>query len=220
MKKIYGIGVGPGEADLITLKGYKLIRNADVVFLPKHKDKSMAGEIAGEFIRDKKTVYIDFPMAKAGSGVYKEAADIIGGSLPDGGVGVFLTIGDPMIYSTFSYTMAELRMLGIEVETVPGISSFAAAANRIKMPIVMKGQKFYLTDGDVDEKVLECCDTVCILKTSGDKEGMLDLLESRGFSYAYVSRCGWPGERILYKRDEILRDHNYMSLIFGRRERG
>lgn len=217
MKKIYGIGVGPGGTDLITLRGYKLIRDADVVFLPRHKGKSMAGQITRKFIWDKKTVYIDFPMKKTSSKIYKEAARIIDSNLPDGSVGVFLTIGDPMIYSTFSYALAELEALDIETESVPGIPSFSAAANRANMPVTLRGQEFYLTDGEIDEKVLERCDSVCILKTSGNKEDILNLLENSGFTYMYISRCGWPDQRILYKREEILKSHEYMSLIFGRR---
>ena len=218
MKRIYGIGVGPGDSDYITLRGYKLIRGADVVFLPSNGGKSLAGEIAEKFIDDKKRVYIEFPMGKDNSKRYKEAADTVDDHLKDGGEGVFLTLGDPMVYSTFSYIMTELEKIGINVESIPGISSFNAAANRIKMPLASKGQKFYLTDGDVDEDILKYFDTVCILKTSRNKEKVLDMLERYGFAYTYIKRCGFLNERIMNKADDILEDDDYMSLILGRRK--
>lgn len=217
MKKVYGIGVGPGDSDYITLKGYKLIRSADVIFIPNSGEKSFAGEITKEFIEDKKTVYIKFLMGKDNSKRYKEAAKIIDSYLGDGCMGVFLTIGDPMVYSTFSYIMTELEILNIYVESVPGISSFNAAANRIKMPLASKGQKFYLTDGDIDIDILKHSDTICILKTSRNKEMILNILERYGFAYTYVKRCSCLNERIMNKADDILKDDDYMSLILGRR---
>lgn len=218
MKKIYGIGVGPGGSEYITLKGYRIIKNADIVFLPSNKGKSIAGEIAKDFIKDKKTVYIEFPMGKDNSKRYREAANIIDKHLEDKGEGVFLTLGDPMVYSTFSYIMKELEKIGINVESIPGISSFNAAANRIRIPLTLKGQKFYLTDGDIDEDILKHSDTVCILKTSKNKEKILDMLERYGFAYTYIKRCGFLNERIMNKADDILKDDDYMSLILGRRK--
>lgn len=219
MKKVYGIGVGPGDSDYITLKGYNLIRNAKVVFLPGSSGQSLAGEIAKDFIKDKKIVDIEFPMGKDNRKRYEEAANIIDNNLKDGEEGVFLTLGDPMVYSTFLYIMAELHKLDISTESIPGISSFTAAANRIKMPLTLKGEKFYLTDGDIDEEILKYSDTVCILKTSGDKNKILEVLEKCGFIYSYIRRCGCLNEKILYKKDDILKDDDYMSLILGRRRK-
>lgn len=219
MKKLYGIGLGPGDSEYITLKGYRLIRNADIVFIPNSGKKNIAGEIAGDFIRDKKVMEIEFPMGKCGMERYIEAAKIIDDNLKDGAVGVYLTLGDPMVYSTFLYLMTELEKIGINVESVPGVSSINAAANRIRMPLTLKGESFYITDGSIDENILKSADTICILKTAGDKHKIMDILESHGFMYAYIRRCGCRDEKILYKRDEILKDDEYMSLILGRREK-
>ena len=201
------------------MKGYRLIRNADIVFLPINRSKSFAGEIVKDYLTDKKTVEIEFPMGKVDGKRYEEAADTIDSRLEDGETGVFLTLGDPMVYSTFSYLMAELEKIGIRVESVPGISSFQAAANRIRLPLACKGQNFYLTDGEIDEEVLRHVDTVAILKAGKDKEKLLDLLESRGFAYSYIRRCGCPEETILYNKEEILKEEDYMSLILGRRRK-
>jgi len=218
LKKIYGIGVGPGDGEYMTLKGYNLIKKADVVFIPKSSGRSFAGSIAGVYVRDKKVVEVDFPMGEENMKKYAKAAQRVDDELKDGESGVFLTLGDPMVYSTYSYLMVELEKIGIQAESVPGVTSFCAAANRTKMPIALKGESFYLCDGDIDEDVLKSSDTVCVLKTYKNKETILSTLEKHGFEYVYVKRCTCEDERVLYEKDEILRDTDYMSLVLGRRK--
>ncbi|NLX91092.1 MAG: precorrin-2 C(20)-methyltransferase [Firmicutes bacterium] len=218
MKKIYGIGAGPGDGEYITLKGYKLIRKADMVFIPSSGGKSFAGNIAKDYISDKQVVELDFAMDGNEKGKYAAIARLIDDKLKSGQTGVFLTLGDPMVYSTFCYFMEELVKLGIQVETVPGVTSFCAAANRAKVPVALKGESFYLCDGDIDEEILKAADSVCILKTYKNKASILNALEKHGFEYVYVKRCTCDEEKVLYERDEILKDTDYMSLIMGRRK--
>jgi precorrin-2/cobalt-factor-2 C20-methyltransferase len=171
-----------------------------------------------DYLEGKKVIELDFPMDGSGRGKYVRAAGVIDNELKEGENGVFLTLGDPMVYSTFCYLMEELIKLGISVETIPGVTSFVAAANRVKMPIALKGESFYLCDGDIDEKVLGSVETVCILKTYKNKENTLDILEKYGFEYVYVKRCSCEDEQVLSERDEIIKDTDYMSLIIGRRK--
>lgn len=218
MKKIDGIGVGPGNGEYITVKGYNLIKQADVVFIPKSSTESFAGNIAKDYLEGKKVIELDFPMDGSGRGKYVRAAGVIDNELKDGEHGVFLTLGDPMVYSTFCYLMEELTKLGVLVEAIPGVTSFCTAANRVKMPIALKGESFYLCDGNIDEKVLRSADTVCILKTYKNKENILTILERHRFEYVYVKRCTREDEQVLSERDAIIKDTDYMSLIIGRRK--
>lgn len=218
MKKIDGIGVGPGNGEYITVKGYNLIKQADVVFISKSSTESFAGNIAKDYLEGKKVIELDFPMDGSGRGKYVRAAGVIDNELKDGEHGVFLTLGDPMVYSTFCYLMEELTKLGVLVEAIPGVTSFCAAANRVKMPIALKGESFYLCDGNIDEKVLRSADTVCILKTYKNKENILTILERHRFEYVYVKRCTREDEQVLSERDAIIKDTDYMSLIIGRRK--
>ncbi len=82
----------------------------------------------------------------------------------------------------------------------------------------MKGESFYLCDGELDKKALRAADTVCVLKTYKNKEKILDILEEHGFQYVYVKRCTCEDEQVLSARDEIIKDTDYMSLIIGRRK--
>ena len=66
MKKLYGIGTGPGAADLITVRSKNLIENADVIFAPNNKGKNMALDTVREYIKTENIVYLDFPMGKVG----------------------------------------------------------------------------------------------------------------------------------------------------------
>src|SRR5690554_3117152 len=105
MKKIYGIGTGPGAADLLTVRATNVIKEADIIFAPNNKGTNMALDTAKEYIGSKKVVLIDFPMGNVTKEDYKKAADIIFNEIPVDGSGAFLTIGDSMIYSTFIYVM-------------------------------------------------------------------------------------------------------------------
>ena len=217
MKKIYGVGIGPGDPDLITLKAVKLIKGAAKIFVPKSKTESLAGSIASELLVGKSVIELTFPMGKDNQQRYIQAASTIDSKLNNNEYGVFLTLGDPLIYSTFIYLMAELKKLGIEITTVPGITSFAAAASAILEPLTAKNQNFYLVDGEIDEKILARVDSVCVLKTTRDKEAILNKLEANGFKYTYIRRCTRADELILTEREAILKEQDYMSLILAKK---
>jgi precorrin-2/cobalt-factor-2 C20-methyltransferase len=145
------------------------------------------------------------------------AANIINETLKDNEIGVFLTLGDPMTYSTYAYLMKELTLLKVETETIPGITSYNAAAALLGLPITLRDESFYLADGDVDEAVLKKIDTVCILKVSKNKAEIIDKLERNAFNYVYIKRCTQADQAVIYNKEEMLADKDYMSLIFARR---
>ncbi len=219
MKMVYGIGIGPGDKELITLKAYRLIRTCDCVFIPESKGESLAAAIVHEYIKDKKVVELSFPMGEDNKQRYRQGARIINETLQEDEVGVFLTLGDPMTYSTYAYLMQELADVNIETETIPGITSFNAAASVLGLPVVLRDESFYLADGAVDEEILKRVDSVCILKVVKDKENIINRLEKHGFECIYVKRCTQEAQKIMYDRREMLEDNDYMSLIFARKGR-
>ena len=155
MKKLYGVGTGPGDAEHLTLKAVRVINQADVIFAPNNKGKNMALDTVKPFIQDKKVVLIDFPMGQVEKEYYNSAAKTIEEEISEAGSGVFLTIGDPMVYSTFIYIVEEIEKMGVEAEVVPGITSFTAGAAVCKTPLTEKGDRFLLCDEMVDEEVLK-----------------------------------------------------------------
>lgn len=218
MKKVFGIGVGPGDSELITLKAINTLKVCDYVFIPKSRGESLAGTIAAEYISNKKIIELDFPMGEDNAERYKKSAETIEEILKDGQCSAFLTLGDPMTYSTYIYLMQELNKLKVEVETIPGITSFGAAAARLQLPLTLKDESFYLCDGAIDEEILRKVDSVCILKVKRDLENTIKKLEENGFKYTYVKRCTQQKEKIIRNKEEMLLDGDYMALIIGRRE--
>jgi len=216
MKTVYGIGIGPGDRELITLKGYRVIRTCDYVFVPESRGESLAATISREYIKDKELIELSFPMKEDNRQRYRSAAAKINEILKEEETGVFLTLGDPMTYSTWSYLMKELEKLKIETETIPGITSFNAAASVLGLPVALRDEGFYLADGDVEEEILKRVDSVCILKVSKNKESIINKLENHGFEFTYVKRCTQQAQKVIWDRQEMLADEDYMSLIFAR----
>lgn len=217
MKKLYGIGTGPGAADLLTIRAANVIKEASVIFAPNNKGLNMALDTAKEYIGDKRVVLIDFPMGDVTGEDYKKAAEIIFNEIHDGEFGAFLTIGDSMIYSTFIYIMNELEKKEIEIEVVPGIPSFVAAACASKEPLTVKGDTFLLCD-DFNDELIGNVSSVAVLKTFKQKEVLLNSLEEREYSYTYIKRASLDNQEILKSKEDILKDKDYISLILGRKE--
>ena len=182
MKKLYAVGTGPGDRDQLTLKAVKAMKESSVIFAPNNKGKSAALDTAEDFIKDKEIVLLDFPMGKVTREHYKKAAQIILSKIPTGEKGAFLTIGDPMIYSTFIYIMEELDEDKIETEIINGIPSFLAASAEMKTPLTLKGDSFLLCD-ELDDEKARNYDSLAILKTLKNKEYILDTLEKNNFKY-------------------------------------
>ncbi|WP_353092664.1 precorrin-2 C(20)-methyltransferase [Tissierella praeacuta] len=216
MKKLYGIGTGPGDKELLTLKAVKAMENSSVIFTPNNRGKNMAVDTAKDFIKDKPIVFIDFPMGNVTREDYKKAAEIILEKISEGKSGSFLTIGDPMIYSTFIYIMEELEGKDIDIEIISGIPSFVAAAGESKTPLTLKGENFILCD-EFNGELLDNVDSMAILKTIKEKENILDTLKDNDFSYKYIKRATFEEQEILIDKEKILNDRDYISLIIARK---
>lgn len=217
MKKLYGIGTGPGDPELLTLKAVRAMKEADIIFAPQNNGMNMAVDTVRDIIDMEKLRLIDFPMGKVIKEDYIEAAKMISKSIPEGGIGAYLTIGDSLIYSTFTYIMDELEE-DIKVEIIPGIPSFVASACLIKEPLTVKGDNFLLCD-EFEEGFLDKVDSIAILKTFKEKENILNSLDEKGFSYKYIRKATLEGQAIIREREEILEDENYISLILARKDK-
>lgn len=221
MAKLYGVGVGPGDKELITLKAVKVIKNCSVVVAPSGMNggKSIALEIAEEYIKSDAEVMIKhFPMGGEDQEekIY-ENFKLIEGKLKEGKDVVFLTIGDPLIYSTYIYLLRHMEKMGYKTETVPGITSFCAGAGLAKEPLAIGDEPLLIVPGDRvniirDEKY------VVVMKVYKSEEQILNVLEEKGFHYVYIKKAGREGQEILRNKEDILKSREYMSLIIANRE--
>ena len=220
MAKLYGVGVGPGDSELLTLKAVKIIGNCEVIIAPSAMEggTSIALDTAREFIKEGTEVIVkQFPMGgeKQEEKIY-EAFKTIEDKLSEGKNIAFLTIGDPFVYSTYIYLLKYIEEKGYETETIPGITSFCACASLAKQPLVIGDEPLLIVPGDKlqcikDEKY------IVIMKVYKQEEKILDYLDDKGFNYVYVKKAGREGEQVIRDRDEILRNREYMSLIIANR---
>ena len=142
--KLYGIGVGPGDPELLTIKAVEILKRSGHIFTPIAKEggASVAFDIARRFIPAATPVSrLLFPMIKDKQVLeqqWMENHRAMETVLRAGHACAFITLGDPGIYSTFSVVMRYFKRFApdIEIETVPGITSFAYAAARAGMPLV------------------------------------------------------------------------------------
>lgn len=217
---LYGIGVGPGGEELLTLKAIRTIENADVVIAPSAKDGgvSIAYETCKNFIKEGTEVIIShFPMGKPDKEekVYN-AFKTIEGYLKEGKNVAFLTIGDAFVYSTYIYLLKYIKEKNYNTETVPGITSFCASASIADKILVIGDEPLLIVPGIrldciKDEKY------VVIMKYYNQEEKVLDFLDEKGFEYVCVQRAYREGQKVLTTREEILANRDYMSLIIAHR---
>lgn len=216
MRKLIGIGTGPGPTDLLTVRAVEAIKNADHIFAPDNRGKSMALDTARPYVDENKVTLLAFPMGESTEETYDLAFAKILDTIKENEVGVFLNIGDSTIYSTF-LNMVEGRSNGeISIELIPGIPSFVAAANVLQQNLVKKDENFTLMDR-IDKLESLDSDNLAILKTK-DLEETLDILDNNSYSYKYIENIGYDNQLILQEKREILDRKKYMSLILARRK--
>ena len=148
---VYGVGVGPGDPELMTLKAVRLIRENDVIAVPGQTAKeAVAYKIAAQAvpeIADKELLPIYMPMITDRERLREEhqkGAGLIEHYLEQGKNVVFLTLGDPTIYCTFSYLQKILETGGYYVELVSGVPSFCAAAARLEISLAEKEEELHI----------------------------------------------------------------------------
>ncbi len=229
--KFFGIGVGPGDPELLTYKAVRLLREVDVVAVPVAgpDKKSTAYRIAERFIGDKcRVLEIDFPMTHDRiklEKAWEAGRQVIRATLNRGESVAFLTLGDPMLYSTYIYLFHHLQQDGCPVFTVPGVNSFSAAAAAAGIPLTFGDEKMAILPGtaamEISEEELAGFQTYIIFKVANCYSQVVETLERVGLlrGSVLVINCGQPGERIVNDLKSVLGDKlSYFSLIISRKE--
>lgn len=217
MARLYGIGTGPGDPELLTLKAVRILKEVDYIFAVNNKGKNMAVDSIREFIDEEKIVYFDFPMGKVTDLDYKNAALEIKNLLEDNKTGAFVTIGDSLFYSSVINTFKYLE--DIDIEYIPAIPSFVACANVAGFPLAYIGENFTVYDRFPDE-IRSDSNSFAVLKGIRITEENLDMLESNGFEYVFIEKATLDSERILTDKEDILNSKEYISLLLARRKNG
>jgi len=231
---LVAIGVGPGDPELITLKGVRLLQAADVVITPvgDRSGSSVAYSIVADHIDPDRQQVLQrvFPMrqpAEQLASAWRDIAAEIASLVRNGMKVAFVTLGDPMLYSTYLYLQHELQndYPDVAISTVPGISSILAAANRAQMPLGLGDDILSIVPGTLDDADLEAAldapGTVVLLKVYRAFERIRQLLMKKGLDEhaVYVKRLGLEGEKLVERLADVDADDlDYLSLILVRRE--
>jgi precorrin-2/cobalt-factor-2 C20-methyltransferase len=188
------VGCGPGDPELLTIKAVNLIKNAETIFAPTAKEgkPSIALAVVKKYVdKSTKTVSLTFPMLKDKKVLkdyWKENAQQIAGAVRAGKKVVYLTVGDPSLYSTWIYIHKELRKnhTDIEIDIVPGIASMFAFAAEAKISLVEGDETLAVVpacyDLDRVKRTSSACDTVVFLKDGRYFDNVIDTLSDAGFA--------------------------------------
>ena len=229
---LYGVGVGPGDPELVTLKAQRVLQSVPLVCVPQADASadSFALSIARSFIDTDRQEILRFAFptddAEAAADVWETAAATLAGRLRQGQDAAFITEGDPMLFSTFSYVLESIKANypEIAVEIIPGVSSVMAAAARASLPLVTHGQRLAILPAvygidDLREAIANY-DTIVLMKVNRVLLDALANLESLGLAGKgiYVRRATTAREQVVQDLRQLTEeDLDYFSLLIIKR---
>jgi precorrin-2 C20-methyltransferase len=228
----YGVGVGPGDPELLTVKAVKVIQAADVIIAPQteKKEDSTALTIAKPFLKaDVAIVKMVFPMVfnhTALSAAWEDNKNTLLKLLAAGKKVIFLTLGDPMFYSTYIYIFQLLENCGYPIETIPGVPAFCAIGSKLGYPLAEGDDILSIIPATVPEekldRVLTMADNVVLMKVYKNCQQVVAKLQQHGLAdhAVMISRCGLDDEQIVLDIKDIGEGKiNYLSTILARRNK-
>ena len=234
---LYGVGVGPGAPDLITLRALNVLRRAKVLALPRSSDygaskaweivKPELGEVPGQ-----ERLFLTFPMSKDPERLrpaWDKAFAAIGERLEKGLDVAFATEGDPSLYSTFIYLEEEAprRWPGLRIEVVPGVSSVTAVPAVTGIPLADGQERIAIVPGtygleDLGE-LLQKFDTIVLMKIGPEMPRIIQALERAGLldRAVYVSKATMSEQRIVRDLRTVSAERGdcFAMVVVSRKER-
>jgi len=229
--RFHGIGTGPGDPGLLTLKAAEKLRQVNVIFAAaaRHKKSFAGGVIDALGGCSAQRVNLPFTMAKAIADREQQwlsNAKVIVDELKKGKDCAFVTIGDPLLFSTYTYLLREIVELlpEVEVETIPGIMAFQDLMSRFSLPTVEDRESLLITpawgrEQNFSDK-LKLADTVVLMKTSAGRSELMSELDEAGFAgeLLYGSQLGQQREDLRRGAESINEaPDEYLSLIIAKR---
>ena len=228
MKKgiLYGVGVGPGDPELLTVKARRILSQADVIAVPdKGAGEKTALQIIGELVQGKQTLPCSTPMVRDPAALERAhdriAADIAA-LLEEGKTVAYITLGDPSIYSTYLYIHRRVLAMGYEARLIPGVLSFCAVAAALGTGLCEGSDRLLIVPAS-HRDVADCLavDANLVFMKAGRELGALrqkledaSLLEGA----AMVENCGMEGERVFPRFAGAPADSGYFSVVVVKRD--
>lgn len=219
--KLIGIGVGPGDSELLTIKALNTLKKVDVICSPKSATSkpSLALSIIETFLEERDDVYEIleplFPMIEEEEYLkqyWNQAATLISEKLDQGLDVAFITLGDPTIYSTFSYVHKLIAGKGFDVDIIPGVTSFTGCAATAGISLGEKDEIIVIVP-KVDERlerIMGFGDTLVVMKPSRHSEILEEIVnqDTRNKDIISVQYCGMEDEKVF---KGFVKDKKYLS---------
>lgn len=223
---LYGVGVGPGDPELMTLKACRLIRENDVIALPgKEPRETVAYKIAVQAVpelAEKELVPVHFPMVMDKEEQHRQhlaGARLLESYLDKGKNVVFLTLGDSTIYCTFSYVQEIAEADGYQTALVNGIPSFCAAAARLNTSLTLWNEPLHVVPAtqSLGDR-LDLPGNYVLMKSASHMAEVKKMIRDSGKTAMAVENCSMETEKVYYSVEEIPDDAGYFSLIIVKPE--
>lgn len=237
--KVIGVGVGPGDPELITVKAIKVLKTADVICAPtSHPEKhSKALRVAKQILDEREVepevLELRFPMTKDNTELeraWATDADIIAEKVKMGKTVAFIVLGDPTLYSTFVYVYRNLkkRYPTVELETVPGVTSLSACAARAGVTLAEKDETLMVIpdlNSLRNKRLAKDVDNLVLMKSARCAVDAVQVLKNVGFpkkTQIILARgCTTPNEEIqvreLGEASDLSASKNYFSMLIVKR---
>lgn len=218
---LYGIGIGPGDPELLTLKAVRIIGECPVIAVPgKVKEDTVAYRIVRQAIPtldEKECLEIYMPMTKDTLKLeesHQAGAEQVAACLRAGKSVAFLTLGDPTVYATYIYIHKLVQQMGFSTEIVSGVPSFCAVAARLNQGLVEKDEILHVIPASYQIEEALSLDGVKVLMKAGKKMPKVkEQLQKQAREAVMIERCGMEGEQIYHNVEEIPQDAGYYSLL-------
>jgi precorrin-2/cobalt-factor-2 C20-methyltransferase len=212
---LYGVGLGPGQADLVTVRGKRVLENADVVYSPGRLSRT----VATNHVPEERIGGLDFPMTRDEQKLrdaWKEAAAEIAPTARDGDV-AFVTLGDPNVYSTFGHLRRTLAAFhpAVELEVVPGVSAVTAFATALGVEITAGSNlALWEADGGVSPTGPDRMILFKVTDAPATHEGLVEA----GYDVTYGRRLFMEqGETVVTDDPSELDERDYYTLAYAER---
>jgi precorrin-2/cobalt-factor-2 C20-methyltransferase len=226
---LYGVGVGPGDPELMTLKALRVLQRVPVVCVPKRglaSDSYSLSIVAGILDLDRQEVLeLIFPMTKDRTrleAAWKTAGAQVAEKLSNGLDCAFITEGDPTLYSTFVHLMRAVRheLPQLTVEVIPGVSSISGVAARVEWSLGYGDERIAIVpatyENELLRETLERFDTVVLMKVNSVVERIIPILHELDLldKSVYVSRATSSQEEVVWDLRRLVgRKLDYLSTV-------
>lgn len=219
--KLFGVGVGPGDKELVTLKALRALKEADIIAVPLMKSgEKTAYNIISEYVEGKETMEFLMPMSKNFDELnknYRKIASKIAEKLNKGKNIAFITLGDPTVYSTYMQINEIINKKGYETEIIPGITSFCAAAARLNMPLCERDEPLIILPASYKEvrEGLKLRGNKVLMKASRSILEVRDILREENLinKSSMVECCTMANEKIYKNLNDLNEKSSYFSII-------